>query len=79
MHLDLDVGGVDEHCLQVLDVLFDAVRVVAIGPGHYDVLRMALAEAAPLLIAENVEVERVKDLQAILDCRRLFLVRGRGR
>src|SRR6266568_4207530 len=73
MHLDLDVRCVDEHCLEIFDVPLDAKRIVAVGPRHDDVFRVALTEPVPLLITEDVEVERVEDFEILLHCRRLLL------
>ena len=78
MNADLEVGRIHEQRFQVFDVLRDAERLVAIGPRNDDVLCVRLAEAIPLLVAEYVEVESVKGLQALLDLGRLLL-RGRRR
>src|SRR6266849_6185697 len=67
MNLDLDVGRVDEHRLQVLDVFLNALGLVSVGPGNDDVVRMALRQPVPLLVAEDIEVEHVEDLQVLLD------------
>src|SRR5438067_1752202 len=77
MHLDFDVGCIDEHRAQILDVLRDALCLVAVGPGDDDVLRVALSEPVPFLITEDVEVEGVEDFEILLHGRRLLLVRGR--
>lgn len=61
--LDRKVGHRNEHSFQVLDVLFDAMRVVTVRPGYGDVCGMALLQAIPFLIAEHIEVERVEFVQ----------------
>src|SRR5712691_13213696 len=78
MDLDFNVGGEDEESLQILDVLVDALRLMTVGPGYYDVFGMALLESVPLLVAEDVEVEDIEDLEIFLDCGGLALWRGRG-
>src|SRR5260370_26843250 len=60
MDLDGDIRGVDEECLQILDVLVDPSGLVAVWPGDNNVLRMTLVEPVPFLIAEDIEVEHVE-------------------
>ena len=67
MHLDGDVGREDEQGLQVLGVLVDALGLVAVRPGHHDVLGMALTQPVPFLVGEHVEVQGVEDLEVLLD------------
>src|SRR2546430_13394945 len=78
VHLDRDVRRKDEEGLEVLDVLVDALGLVAVGPGDDDVFRVAFVQPVPLLVAEDVEVQGVEDLEVLLDGRRLLLV-SRGR
>jgi hypothetical protein len=63
MHLNGDIGGVDEESLQVLDVLGNSSRLVAIRPGDDDVPGVTLPESVPFLVAKDVEVERVERLE----------------
>src|SRR5882762_3859535 len=63
MRLNLDVGGKDEQRLQVLDVPFDALGLMPVGPCHHDVRGVTFIEAIPFLIAEHVEIEGVEDLR----------------
>jgi len=79
VHLDRDVGCEDEERLQVLDVLGYALGLVAVGPGDDDVFRVAFVQPVPLLVAEDVEVEHVEDLEVALDRGCLALRCGRRR
>ncbi len=49
------------------DVFLNALGLVSVGPGNDDVVRMALRQPVPLLVAEDIEVEHVEDLQMLLD------------
>src|SRR6267154_2830458 len=75
MRLDLDVGREDEQRLQILNVLFDALGFMAVGPCHDNIRSMAFLEAVPFLIAEDVEIERVEYLEIFLHPRDLLLMR----
>src|SRR2546425_4059144 len=50
VHLDRDIRGEDEKRLEVLDVLLDSFRLVAVRPGHNDVPGVALVQPVPLLV-----------------------------
>jgi len=54
-------------------VLFDAFGFVTVRPRNDDAAGMAFAKAIPLLVAENIEIERVEYLEILLDSRRLRL------
>ena len=56
---------------------FQALRLVAIRPGHHDVGRVALFQTVPFLVAEDVEVQRVKHLEVALNLGRLLFMLGR--
>ena len=58
--LDPRVRRVHEHRLEVLDVLFEPLRVVSVGPVHDHVLGVALVEPRPLLAGEDGVVQRVE-------------------
>ena len=77
MHLDFEVGRKDEQRLQVLDVPFDALSLVPVGPCHDDIRGVTFLEAIPFLIAEHVEIERVEYLEVFLHGGILLFV-GRG-
>src|SRR3989454_8061448 len=79
VHLDRDIRGEDEKRLQVLDVLLDSFRLVAVRPGHHDVFRVTFVQPVPFLVTKDVEVQRVEDLEVLLDRWRLLLVRRRRR
>src|SRR5438445_13098124 len=79
VHLYRDVRRKDEEGLEVLDVFVDTFGLVSVGPGHDDVFRVAFVQPVPLLVAEDVEVQGVEDLEVLLDGRRLLLVRRRRR
>lgn len=63
MRLDTGVRRPGEQCLKIGDVLVEAVGVVPVGPVSADVLRVALAEARPVRVREDVEVQLVEALQ----------------
>src|SRR5713226_7252503 len=69
----LEVRRVYEERLQILNVLVDAVGLVAIGPSNNDVLSVRLTETIPLLVAEHVEVKDIERSQMSLDFWRLLL------
>src|SRR5260370_34058180 len=77
MDLDGDIRGVDEECLQILDVFVDPSGLVAVWPGDNNVLRVTLVEPVPFLIAEDVEVEHVERLEVGFNGGRLGLTRRR--
>src|SRR5690349_25143021 len=77
MHLDLNGGAEDEECLEVLDMAFDTLRFMAVRPRHHDIICVALAQPVPLLVADNIEIQDIEDLEVLLDCRRLALRCGR--
>src|SRR5947199_7320817 len=79
MYLDLDVRGKDKQGFQILDVLFNSLRLVTVRPRHDDVFSMTLVQTIPLLIAEHIEVERVEQLQILFDRGRLTFMRRRRR
>src|SRR5579871_4379219 len=54
--LDACIRRIDEHCAEVLDVTLEASHLMPIRPVNEDVLRVALVQANPVLIAEDVEV-----------------------
>src|ERR1043166_159956 len=60
MNLDLDIGAPYKHRFEVLDVLFNSLRFVTVGPSHDDVLSMTFLQTFPLLVADHIEVERMK-------------------
>src|SRR5260221_13096512 len=70
--LDRDVGSEDEEGLEVLDVLVDALRLGAVGPGYDDVFGVSLVDPIPFLGAEAIEVERVDQVAVALHLRRLL-------
>lgn len=78
MRGDPRVGRVDEELLQIVDVHVDALRGVPIGPVDDDVLGVALVEPVPLLMAEDIEIEGVEDLQVLRGGELLGLVGGEG-
>src|SRR5438552_8907519 len=53
MDLDRDIRGVDEEGFQILDVFGDPSRLMAVWPSNDDVLRVALLESIPFLVAEH--------------------------
>ena len=58
----------------------DAPRLVAVGPRDDDVFGVGLVQPVPFLVAEDIEVERVEQLEVALHFRRLLFVgRRRGR
>src|SRR5262249_61822268 len=78
MLLDGDIGSKDEQRFQVLNVLFNALGFMAVGPGDNDILGMALFQSIPFLVAEHIEVEGVECLEVAFGSSGLRLV-GRGR
>src|SRR5260370_39862157 len=78
MDLDGDIRGVDEECLQILDVFVDPSGLVAVWPGDNNVLRMTLVEPVPFLIAEDVEVEHVERSEVGFNGGRVGLGAGEG-
>ena len=46
-----------------------SLRFVTVGPSHDDVLSMTFLKTFPLLVAEHIEVERIKRFQILFDCR----------
>jgi len=70
-------GAKTKSAFQILDVPVDPPWSRGRRPGDDDVFRVAFVEPAPLLIAEDVEVEHVEDLEVALDRGRLALLSGR--
>ena len=66
MHLDFEVRRKHEQRLQVINVLFDAFRLMSVGPRHDDIRGVTFLEPIPFLIAEHIEIERVEYLKVFL-------------
>src|SRR5438309_862509 len=74
-----DTLDFDVFSNQKWDRLHESHAKDIVGPGHDDVFRVAFVQPVPLLVAEDVEVQGVEDLEVLLDGRRLLLVRRRRR
>ncbi len=64
MNFDGDVGRVNEHGFEIFDVFLNALGLMTVWPGYDDVFGVALAQSFPLLVGEDVEVQRV-DAKAV--------------
>src|SRR5258708_38043965 len=62
MNLNLDIGRVNEHSLEIFDVLLNSLCLVAVGPCHGNILRVTFTKPVPLLIRKDVEIQRVECL-----------------
>src|SRR5437867_6173840 len=77
MNFDGDVGRVNKQGFEIFDVFLNALGLMAVWPGYDDVFGMALAQSFPLLVGEDVKVQRVEYLQVLFHRGRLLLMSRR--
>jgi hypothetical protein len=63
------IGRIDEHRLEVFDMLFYAGRVMPVRPVDFDIFRMAFVQPRPFLIAEDHEIQFIEGLHVLFDGR----------